>query len=52
MSCRDLPPAAGNGRHHYFFRLCALDSDPDLPPEAIKGELEGGWRDTPSPWPS
>jgi Raf kinase inhibitor-like YbhB/YbcL family protein len=33
-------PPPGHGRHRYSFRLYALDSDPDLPPGADKGELE------------
>jgi Raf kinase inhibitor-like YbhB/YbcL family protein len=33
-------PPPGHGRHRYFFRLYALDFDPDLRPGAGKGELE------------
>jgi Raf kinase inhibitor-like YbhB/YbcL family protein len=33
-------PPPGHGRHRYSFRLYALDSDPDLSPDADKGELE------------
>jgi Raf kinase inhibitor-like YbhB/YbcL family protein len=33
-------PPPGHGRHRYSFRLYALDSDPDLPPNAGKPELE------------
>jgi Raf kinase inhibitor-like YbhB/YbcL family protein len=33
-------PPPGHGRHRYFFRLYALDSDPDLAPGADKRELE------------
>jgi Raf kinase inhibitor-like YbhB/YbcL family protein len=33
-------PAPGHGRHRYFFRLYALDSDLDLRPGAGKRELE------------
>jgi Raf kinase inhibitor-like YbhB/YbcL family protein len=34
-------PPPGHGRHRYFFKLYALDSDPDLPPGATRDELEG-----------
>jgi Raf kinase inhibitor-like YbhB/YbcL family protein len=33
-------PPPGHGRHHYSFRLYALDSDPSLGPGAGKRELE------------
>jgi Raf kinase inhibitor-like YbhB/YbcL family protein len=33
-------PPPGHGRHRYFFRLYALDYEPDLRPDADKGELE------------
>jgi Raf kinase inhibitor-like YbhB/YbcL family protein len=33
-------PPPGHGRHRYFFRLYALDLDPELGPGAGKGELE------------
>jgi Raf kinase inhibitor-like YbhB/YbcL family protein len=33
-------PPPGHGRHRYSFRLYALDSDPDLSPDADKGDLE------------
>jgi len=33
-------PPPGHGRHRYFFRLYALDFDPDLRPGVGKGELE------------
>jgi Raf kinase inhibitor-like YbhB/YbcL family protein len=33
-------PPPGHGRHRYSFRLYALDSAPDLSPDADKGELE------------
>jgi Raf kinase inhibitor-like YbhB/YbcL family protein len=37
--CGPCPPP-GHGRHRYFLRLYALDSDPDLRPGAGKGELK------------
>jgi Raf kinase inhibitor-like YbhB/YbcL family protein len=33
-------PPPGHGRHRYSFRLYALDSEPDLRPDAGKRELE------------
>jgi Raf kinase inhibitor-like YbhB/YbcL family protein len=33
-------PPPGHGRHRYFFRLYALDSELDLQPGADKGEVE------------
>jgi Raf kinase inhibitor-like YbhB/YbcL family protein len=33
-------PPPGHGRHRYFFRLHALDAEPDLPPGAGREELE------------
>jgi Raf kinase inhibitor-like YbhB/YbcL family protein len=33
-------PAPGHGRHRYYFRLFALDSDPGLGPGAGREELE------------
>ena len=35
-------PPPGHGRHRYFFRLYALDSELDLRPGADKRELERG----------
>jgi Raf kinase inhibitor-like YbhB/YbcL family protein len=33
-------PPPGHGPHRYFFRLYALDSEPDLRPGASKGEVQ------------
>jgi Raf kinase inhibitor-like YbhB/YbcL family protein len=34
-------PPPGHGPHRYFFRLFALDQEPDLEPGASRAELEG-----------
>jgi Raf kinase inhibitor-like YbhB/YbcL family protein len=33
-------PPPGHGRHRYFFRLYALDAEPELSPGASRDELE------------
>ncbi len=33
-------PPRGHGAHHYHFKLCALDREPDLAPRATKAKLE------------
>jgi Raf kinase inhibitor-like YbhB/YbcL family protein len=39
-SYRGPCPPQGHGPHRYFFRLFALDSEPDLAPGASRDELE------------